>query len=223
MVKYQLNFSFVILCNVAVNGFMYGNLPGLEMNKGSKVRWHLMGLGTEMDMHGIYFQGNTFQRQGTNRDTLGLFPHTTVTVSMQPDLSGQYIFLSIHPQKHISNSLLCTFYIFPVIVGVFEVSCLVSDHYVGGMRQLYRVMGSEDKDFSVLESQIVEYFICAEEVEWDYSPDRTWELQNFNTTEENRSVNIQQLLLLLQYLNGICNQILVSVLAVCLWGRERTD
>ncbi|XP_050977293.1 ferroxidase HEPHL1 isoform X1 [Labeo rohita] len=139
----------------AVNGFMYGNLPGLEMNKGSRVRWHLMGLGTEMDMHGIYFQGNTFQRQGTTRDTLSLFPHTTVTVSMQPDVSG-----------------------------VFEVSCLVSDHYVGGMRQLYKVMGSEDED-SVLESQIVEYFICAEEVEWDYSPDRTWELQNFNTTEDN--------------------------------------
>uniref|UniRef100_A0A672QUV2 ferroxidase n=1 Tax=Sinocyclocheilus grahami TaxID=75366 RepID=A0A672QUV2_SINGR len=140
----------------AVNGFMYGNLPGLEMNKGSKVRWHLMGLGTEMDMHGIYFQGNTFQRHGTTRDTLGLFPHTTVTVSMQLDVSG-----------------------------VFEVSCLVSDHYVGGMRQLYRVMGSEDEDISVLESQIIEYFICAEEVEWDYSPDRTWELQNFNTTEDN--------------------------------------
>uniref|UniRef100_A0A8C2IK92 ferroxidase n=1 Tax=Cyprinus carpio TaxID=7962 RepID=A0A8C2IK92_CYPCA len=140
----------------AVNGFMYGNLPGLEMNKESVVRWHLMGLGTEMDMHGIYFQGNTFQRQGTTRDTLGLFPHTTVTVSMQPDVSG-----------------------------VFEVSCLVSDHYVGGMRQLYRVMGSEDEDISVLESQIIEYFICAEEVEWDYSPDRTWELENFNTTEDN--------------------------------------
>uniref|UniRef100_A0A673KH19 ferroxidase n=1 Tax=Sinocyclocheilus rhinocerous TaxID=307959 RepID=A0A673KH19_9TELE len=82
--------------------------------------------------------------------------------------------------------------------GVFEVSCLVSDHYVGGMRQLYRVMGSEDEDISVLESQIIEYFICAEEVEWDYSPDRTWELQNFNTTEDNRSVNIQHLLLELQ-------------------------
>ncbi len=134
-----------------------------------------------------------------------------------------YTHTHTHTKKHISNSLLCTFYIFPVIVGVFEVSCLVSDHYVGGMRQLYRVMGSEDEDLSVLESQIVEYFICAEEVEWDYSPDRTWELQNFNTTEDNRSVNIQQLLLVLQYLNGICNQILVSVLAVvCGDGKEQT-
>lgn len=68
---------------------MYGNLPGLEMKKESRVRWHLMGLGTEIDMHGIYFQGNTFQRQGTTRDTLSLFPHTAVTVSMQPDVSGQ--------------------------------------------------------------------------------------------------------------------------------------
>ncbi|XP_067289216.1 ferroxidase HEPHL1 [Pseudorasbora parva] len=139
----------------AVNGFMYGNLPGLEMKKESRVRWHLMGLGTEIDMHGIYFQGNTFQRQGTTRDTLSLFPHTAVTVSMQPDVSG-----------------------------IFEVSCLVSDHYVGGMRQLYKVTGSGNKKPSVLRSQMVEYFICAEERQWDYSPDRTWELQNFNTTEE---------------------------------------
>lgn len=73
-----------------------------------------------------------------------------------------------------------------MVAGVFEVSCLVSDHYVGGMRQLYKVMGSGNKKPSVLRSQIVEYFICAEEMEWDYSPDRTWELQNFNTTEENR-------------------------------------
>lgn len=114
------------------------------------------------------------------------------------------VYLSIHKQTQISNrSLLCIFYIFPLFVGVFEVSCLVSDHYVGGMRQLYRVMGSEDEDISVLESQIIEYFICAEEVEWDYSPDRTWELENFNTTEDNRSVNIQHLLLELRYLNGI--------------------
>ncbi len=206
---------------------MYGNLPGLEMNKGSKVRWHLMGLGTEMDMHGIYFQGNTFQ----NREQIVTRWACSHTLQSQCPCNrcqwsvrlSIYTHTHTHTTKHISNSLLCTFYIFPVIVGVFEVSCLVSDHYVGGMRQLYRVMGSEDEDLSVLESQIVEYFICAEEVEWDYSPDRTWELQNFNTTEDNRSVNIQQLLLVLQYLNGICNQILVSVLAVCLWGRERTD
>jgi len=32
-----------------------------------------------------------------------------------------------------------------------------------------------------------------------------------------------KVLLMLQHLDGFGNQILVSVLAVCLWGQERTD
>lgn len=72
----------------AVNGLMYGNLPGLEMCAGDKVRWYTFGLGTEADIHGVYFEGNTFEKQSTTRDTLSLFPHTTATVGMQPNTPG---------------------------------------------------------------------------------------------------------------------------------------
>ncbi|KAK3522186.1 hypothetical protein QTP70_027002 [Hemibagrus guttatus] len=75
----------------AVNGYMYGNLPGLEVCEGDRVRWHLLGLGTEVDMHGVYFQGNTFHRNGITRDTLAVFPHSAVSVSMQPDTTGPII------------------------------------------------------------------------------------------------------------------------------------
>ncbi|XP_052360381.1 ceruloplasmin-like, partial [Oncorhynchus keta] len=68
----------------AVNGFMYGNLPGLDMCSGDRVFWYTFGLGTEVDIHGVYWEGNTFQRHGTTRDTLSLFPHTTAAVSMLP-------------------------------------------------------------------------------------------------------------------------------------------
>lgn len=67
---------------------MYGNLPGLEMCAGDKVRWYTFGLGTEVDIHGVYFEGNTFKKQSTTRDTISLFPHTTATVAMQPDTPG---------------------------------------------------------------------------------------------------------------------------------------
>lgn len=67
---------------------MYGNLPGLEMCEGDRVRWHLLGLGTDVDMHGVHFEGNTFRRNGNTRDTLTVFPHTAVRVFMQPDTSG---------------------------------------------------------------------------------------------------------------------------------------
>lgn len=68
---------------------MYGNLLGLDLCNGEHVMWHILGLGTEVDIHGVYFEGNTFRRDGMNRDTLSVFPHTAVTVSMTPDNNGK--------------------------------------------------------------------------------------------------------------------------------------
>lgn len=67
---------------------MYGNLAGLDMCAGDRVMWYAFGLGTEADIHGVYFEGNTFTKQSTTRDTLNLFPHTTTAVSMQPKFPG---------------------------------------------------------------------------------------------------------------------------------------
>ncbi|XP_036392053.1 hephaestin-like protein 1a [Megalops cyprinoides] len=147
----------------AVNGFMYGNLPGLELCDGERVSWHMLGLGTEVDIHGVYFQGNTFQREGMTRDTLSLFPHTTVTVTMVPDNDG-----------------------------TFEVSCRTSDHYLGGMRQHYSVKRCQPRDVQHTSAalSIVQYFIAAEEVVWDYSPSRAWELEKHNASEESSPGNI---------------------------------
>lgn len=73
-----------------------------------------------------------------------------------------------------------------VNTGLFEVSCKVSDHYMGGMRQQYRVKNCGQNLSALPSAPTAHYYISAEELEWDYSPNRTWELQNFNTTEENR-------------------------------------
>ncbi|KAM4545939.1 ferroxidase HEPHL1 isoform 2-T2 [Odontesthes bonariensis] len=148
----------------AVNGLMYGNLKGLEMCAGDKVMWYTYGLGTEADIHGVYFEGNTFKKQSTTRDTVSLFPHTTASVVMQP-------------KTH----------------GVYEVSCRTTDHYSAGMRQLYRVNvcpGTNLKLTHMTPRKIVQYFISAEEIEWDYSPDRDWELEKHHTTAEDSPGNI---------------------------------
>ena len=57
-----------------INGFLYGNLPGLSMCKGDKVSWHLIGVGNEVDMHGAYFYGNTFLNNKNRKDTVNLLP-----------------------------------------------------------------------------------------------------------------------------------------------------
>lgn len=75
----------------AVNGYLYGNLPGLSMCKNDKVSWHLIGLGSHYDMHGVHFQGNTIDLRGTTRDGLALFPHLSGTALMQPDRVGMFM------------------------------------------------------------------------------------------------------------------------------------
>ncbi|XP_015237597.1 PREDICTED: hephaestin-like protein 1 [Cyprinodon variegatus] len=148
----------------AVNGYMYGNLPMLEMCAGDNVVWHTFGLGTEADIHGVYFEGNTFKLQSTTRDTVSLFPHTTAALSMRPN---NY--------------------------GLFEVSCRTTDHFSAGMRQLYRVKPCPWKQNKVPHSEptrIVKYYISAEEIEWDYSPTRDWELENHHTSPEESPGNI---------------------------------
>uniref|UniRef100_H3ADM4 ferroxidase n=1 Tax=Latimeria chalumnae TaxID=7897 RepID=H3ADM4_LATCH len=141
----------------AINGYMFGNLPGLEMCKGDNVSWHIIGLGTEIDIHGVYFQGNTIHINGMNRDTINLFPHTTATAFMQPD-----------------------------DVGTFKVNCRTNDHHIGGMKEFYYVSDCANKSipeqaFGTMRT----FYIAAEEVEWDFSPDRSWELEKHNTTEGN--------------------------------------
>ncbi|CAM4609155.1 unnamed protein product [Lepidochelys olivacea] len=140
----------------SINGYMYGNQPGLEMCKGNTVSWHLIGLGSEVDIHGIYFSENTFLTKGTRRDTTNLFPHTTLTAIMEPDSEG-----------------------------VFEVECLTTDHYTGGMKQKYKVKKCDWWNlFPSLYLHEKTYYIAAVEVEWDYSPNRTWEHERHEFHEE---------------------------------------
>ncbi|XP_053164229.1 ceruloplasmin isoform X2 [Hemicordylus capensis] len=140
----------------SINGYMYGNQNGLEMCKGSTVSWHLIGLGSEVDIHGIYFSGNTFLFKGTRKDTVNLFPHTSVTIVMKPDSEG-----------------------------LFEVACLTTDHYTGGMKQKYAVRncGSSIEDNGPYSHQKT-YYIATVETEWDYSPNRTWEQERHQFHDE---------------------------------------
>ncbi|KAF6384558.1 ceruloplasmin [Rhinolophus ferrumequinum] len=143
----------------SMNGFMYGNQPGLNMCQGDLVVWYLFSVGNEADVHGIYFSGNTYMSRGERRDTANLFPQTSLTLSMQPDTEG-----------------------------TFDVECLTTDHYTGGMKQKYTV----NKCRQLPENPTLylgerTYYIAAVEVEWDYSPSRKWEKELHHLQELNVS------------------------------------
>lgn len=81
------------------------------------------------------------------------------------------------------------YWFYCVPTGVYEVSCRVTDHYSAGMRQQYRVSLCPQSNFKhsrPAPTKITQHFISAEEIEWDYSPQRNWELELYHTTEEDR-------------------------------------
>eukprot|EP00904_Undaria_pinnatifida_P009447 jgi/Undpi1/5632/HiC_scaffold_2.g00907.m1 len=75
----------------SMNGFLYGNLPGLEMTEGNTVRWHIAAYGTEVDLHTAHWHGNNVKFEERNVDTLELLPSTFLTSIMTPDAAGTWL------------------------------------------------------------------------------------------------------------------------------------
>jgi hypothetical protein len=57
-----------------INGFLFANLPGLDMCLNDKISWHLIGYGNEVDIHGAYFHGQTFLMNKNRKDAVNLIP-----------------------------------------------------------------------------------------------------------------------------------------------------
>ncbi len=94
----------------SINGYVFGNLPGLTMKKGQRVRWNLMGMGTEVDLHTPHWHGNTVLVQGARQDVVELLPASLLVADMKPDDVGTWLY-----------------------------HCHVGDHILAGMLALYKV------------------------------------------------------------------------------------
>jgi manganese oxidase len=92
----------------SMNGFVYGNLPGLEMKLGERVRWYLMAMGTEVDLHTPHFHGATVTALGMRTDVVSLMPATMMTVDMVPDVAGEWLF-HCHVADHIAAGMSATY------------------------------------------------------------------------------------------------------------------
>ena len=95
----------------AINGYVFGNMPMPVMKVGERVRWYLVALGTESDLHTPHWHGNTALVAGHRVDTVSLLPATTVVADMVPDDPGIWMF-----------------------------HCHVNDHIVAGMTARYEVL-----------------------------------------------------------------------------------
>jgi len=100
----------------AINGYIFGNLPGLVMKKGEKVRWYLMGMGSEMDIHTPHWHGKTVRQGQRNTDVIELLPASMTSADMIADNVGTWLF-----------------------------HCQVNDHMEAGMMAKYTIYEPEDQ------------------------------------------------------------------------------
>ena len=95
-----------------MNGYVYGNLPGLVMREGENVRWYQIGLGTEVDLHTPHWHGNTLLDDGRRVDVLNLLPATHATVDMRPDNPGVWMY-HCHVNDHIEAGMMASYKVEP--------------------------------------------------------------------------------------------------------------
>jgi FtsP/CotA-like multicopper oxidase with cupredoxin domain len=96
----------------SINGYVYGNGPVVRLKRGEQVRWYLMGMGTEVDLHTPHWHGNTVTINGMRTDVANLLPATMLAADMRPDAVGTWLF-----------------------------HCHVGDHIAAGMQARYQVVG----------------------------------------------------------------------------------
>jgi manganese oxidase len=87
-----------------INGYVYGNGPGFEATLGERVRWYLMGLGTEVDLHTPHWHGATATVMGMRTDVVSLLPGSMTIADTTPDQAGIWLF-HCHVNDHISAGM----------------------------------------------------------------------------------------------------------------------
>lgn len=96
----------------AINGHLYGNNRGYTMRLGERVRWHVMGLGTEVDIHLAHWHGVTALHHGHRTDVAEVFPASMKTYDLRPDNPGIWMF-HCHVNDHIAAGMMTLFTIEP--------------------------------------------------------------------------------------------------------------
>jgi FtsP/CotA-like multicopper oxidase with cupredoxin domain len=93
----------------AINGLFFGNLHGLTMNFGETVRWYLVALGTEVDLHTPHWHGEKVLLEGrTYTDVVELLPASMKTGDMRADNPGVWL-LHCHVNDHMIGGMFATF------------------------------------------------------------------------------------------------------------------
>lgn len=95
----------------SINGFVFGNLPGLMMKQGDKVRWYLLAMGNEIDLHTPHWHGETVSDGRDTTDVVELLPGSMKTVDMVADNPGTWMF-HCHVGDHMEAGMMAAYTVY---------------------------------------------------------------------------------------------------------------
>jgi hypothetical protein len=74
------------------NGLVWGNNVGSNTAKGERVCWHIICMGTEVDLHTPHWHGATLLHNGNRLDVAEVLPAATKTLDMGPNVQGKWMY-----------------------------------------------------------------------------------------------------------------------------------
>ena len=93
---------------MSINGYLFGNLTGLDIHQGETVRWYVLGMGDERDLHTAHWHGETVEWNGRHTDVIELLPASMVTVNMAAENVGTWMY-HCHVAEHMKGGMHTTF------------------------------------------------------------------------------------------------------------------
>ena len=93
----------------SINGLFFGNLRGLTMAKGDRVRWYVSALGSETDLHTPHWHGAKLQLdQRSYLDVIELLPGSMKVADMIARNPGVWM-LHCHVNDHMAAGMYTTY------------------------------------------------------------------------------------------------------------------
>ncbi len=97
----------------SINGMVFGNLPGMEMRDGERVRWYLGSIGEDTGMHTAHWHGARV-RDDHRRvcDVIAMLPGETRVADQKADNPGTWL-LHCHVSDHMMEGMFANYVVLP--------------------------------------------------------------------------------------------------------------
>ncbi|XP_047456763.1 coagulation factor V [Mugil cephalus] len=132
-----------------INGYTKGSLPDVRLCAHASVSLHLLAMSSEPEVFSVHMNGQVLQQTGHKVSSVGLISGSTATASMVALYTGRWL-LSSHTTEHMEAGM----------------HAFVDVEKCDGFEEPSRRMTIAQRK----QSREWKYYIAAEEVVWDYTP-----------------------------------------------------